>query len=136
MNFKVLGYKTNIHLDADYSINPLIYPFYTIIINRIVSSPVSRQLSKGSNLPVISSLRDARLITKICGFKGLYMGAGATLAEVATQKVRYFGENDDEEVSHPIGLWVFAFSSLFYNPIQMLVTRMQWMDNPNRFNTK
>ena len=88
------------------------------------------------SVPIISSMKDANLITKICGMKGLYMGAGATLVEVATQKVRYFGENDDEEASHPVGMWLFIFSSIFYNPIQMLVTRMQWIDNPHRFDTK
>ena len=75
-NFEVLGYKTNISFGSDFTLNPLFYPLYVVVVNRIVSSPISRAKN---TIPFVSTFKNLSVCLKIGGFRCLYLGFGASI---------------------------------------------------------
>ena len=62
----------------------------------------------------------------------LFAGFGAVWLNFLFQNVSYFGKDIDEESVHPIGKYFTQASLILINPLQILITRLQWMDYPMR----
>ena len=117
--------------------NPVIYPLNVVVTNRIVDSPISRSYEKrGRNLPFVTCMKDFGNIVKNVGFKGLYMGVSGQALTYALLSVRYFGPTADVEWEHPIGRYLVLMTIPLFNPLQMLLARMQWIGNPNSFSMR
>ena len=110
----------------DYTL--LLYPFHVLSTNRILESIISRNRKEDKTIRMFSDFKD---IKKLHGLRGFYLGLSPYLLNYGLNNIEFFG-NSDEELEHPLGKYWFGFSIALWNPVNMLIVRMQCLDYEHR----
>lgn len=124
--WRFLGYD----LRPDYTL--YIYPIHVWATNRMLHTMIARDLTyhlkhKKSLMPSIG--RDAQHIYRMHGPLAFFSGITPYLANHLLNNLELFGD-PDEEFADARGKYWFYFTMLFWNPLNIMIVRMQCVEFP------
>lgn len=114
-----------VNFEPDFSM--YIYPMHVLSTNRILNTIISRKENfRGPKL--FDDLKD---VYRLRGLKGYFFGIVPYSLNYFMNNVQFFG-NADEEFNDPQGYKWFVLTMLLWNPINILIVRMQSLEFSHR----